>query len=92
MGGRIDVPLYPPWRVGSGDVSLQAYHLIHNLHVNLATIPIDRLACDLTAAGLSLIEWGLVGLTSSLLGLPVIRQPRSRNSCKGGLLGQMCSL
>ena len=50
---------------------MQAYHLIHNLHVNLAQIPIDRLACDLTVAGLSLTEWGLVGLTSSLLGLPV---------------------
>ena len=63
--------------VGSGDVSLQAYHLIHNLHVKLAKIPIDacggwdRLASDLTVAGLSLLEWGLVGLTSSLLGLPV---------------------
>ena len=70
---------WPDWRaplstvdgVGSGDVSLQAYHLIHNLHVNIAKIPIDRLACDLTVAGLSLVEWGLVGLTSSLLGLPV---------------------
>ena len=56
---------------------MQAYHLIHNLHVNLAKIPIDacggweRLASDLTVAGLSLLEWGLVGLTSSLLGLPV---------------------
>ena len=50
--------------VGSGDVSLQAYHLIHNLHVNLAKSPIDaccgwgRLASGLTVAGLSLLEWG----------------------------------
>ena len=63
--------------VGSSDVSLQAYHLSHNLPVNLAKIPIDvcggweRSASDWTVAGLSLPEWGLVGVTSSLLGLPV---------------------